>query len=91
MKSIIVGALLMAILLILVDFTRRKKLQILWWQWLITILGFIYTGFVLQMIISFLSEGSPQAALIMGLIFGFIAVIWGVLLGRFVFLTKKSK
>ena len=80
----------MAVFLILVDFSRRKKIRINWWQWLFTILGFVYTGFVLQMIVSFSSEGSPKAALIMGLIFGFFAVIWGVLLGRFVFNRKKT-
>jgi len=81
----------MAGLLILVEFSRKKKIHIRWWQWLLTILEFIYTGFVIQMILSFLSEGSPKAALVMGLIFGFIAVICGVLLKRFVFSVKKAK
>ncbi|MFC2129099.1 hypothetical protein ACFLRR_04435, partial [Bacteroidota bacterium] len=76
--------------IVVVEFSRRKKMHINWWQWLITVLGFCYTGFVLKMITSFLHEGSPQASLVMGLIFGFLAIVWGVLLGRFVFKTKKN-
>jgi len=61
------------------------------WQWILTILGFLYATFVFELINSFLSEGAPRAALVMGIITGFVAVVWGVLLGRFVFFKKAGK
>jgi hypothetical protein len=88
MVNIIIGAFLMTGLLFLIDYVRRNKLHIQWWKWLITILGFFYVLFILEMIVSFLSEGAVKAALIMGTILGLLAVIWGVLLGRFVFARK---
>ena len=91
MINIIIGAVFMAGFLFLVEFSRKKKIHLKWWQWLLTILEFIYACFVIQMIVSFLSEESPKAALVMGLIFGFIAVIGGVLLQRFIFTVKKAK
>lgn len=80
-----IGALAMAGMLFLFDYTRKKDLHVKWWQWLLTVLGMIYAVFVLELIAGFLGEGAPQAALVMGLITGIIAIIWGVLLGRFVF------
>jgi hypothetical protein len=50
----------------------------------------VYTGFVLEVIISFLEEGAARAALVMGLALGFIAIVWAVLLGRFVFARKPK-
>lgn len=88
MVNIIIGAFLMTGLLLLIDYVRRNKLHIQWWKWVITILGFFYVLFILEMIVSFLSEGAVKAALVMGTILGLIAVIWGVLLGRFVFARK---
>ena len=90
MIGVIIGALMMGGFLWIVYHTRNKKMGITWWQWIVTILGFFYTTFVLMMIKSFLDEGSPRAALVTGVIFGFIAVVWGVLLARFVF-SRKSK
>ena len=90
MDGIIIGALLMAGLIVVVEFSTRKKMHINWWQWLLTVLGFCYTGFVLKMITSFLHEGYPQASLVMGLIFGFLVIVWAVLLKRFVFTSKKN-
>ena len=78
----------MAGFLLLVDFSRKRKKHISWWQWILTLLAFVYFCFVLEMIAGFLKEGAPRAALIMGMVFGFIALIWAVLLGRFVFFKK---
>jgi len=47
-----------------------------------------YAVFVLEVIVGFLGEGAPQAALVMGLLTGIIAIVWGVLLKRFVFVNK---
>lgn len=90
MISIIIGALIMAGILFTINYARKRKLHIFWWQWILTFLGFGYTTFVLKMIESFLVEGAIKAALVMGVIFGFIAVLWGVLLARFIFLRKTK-
>lgn len=82
---LIFGAMAMAGLLLLIEFARKKELGLRWWHWLLTIMGILYTVFVLELIIGFLGEGAPQAALVMGLVTGIFAVIWGVLLRRFVF------
>lgn len=83
-----IGALATAGLIWLVDYARRKGMRINWWQWLLTILGIMYAVFVLEMIVGFLGEDAPQAALVMGLVTGIVAVIWAVLLRRFIF--KKA-
>jgi hypothetical protein len=82
---LIIGALAAFTLFGLYNFTQKKDLTISWWQWLLTVLGLLYAVFVLEVIVGFLGEGVPQAALVMGLMTGIVAVIWGVLLGRFVF------
>lgn len=90
MAHFVIGAVLTAVFVFLILHARKKSLRITWWQWLLTILGLLYTGFVLEVVVSFLEEGAARAALVMGLILGFVAVLWGVLLGRFVF-THKTK
>jgi ABC-type uncharacterized transport system permease subunit len=90
MAHIIIGALLTAVFIFLIHRARKKRMRITWWQWILTILGLLYAGFVLEVIVSFLEEGAARAALVMGLALGFIAIVWAVLLGRFVF-VRKSK
>jgi hypothetical protein len=82
---LVIGAVAAAALFVLVQFVQKNDLVISWWQWLLTVLGLLYVVFVLEVIAGFLGEGVPQAALVMGLMTGMVAVIWGVLLGRFVF------
>ena len=79
------GAFAMAVVWFLVDYARKNDIKLAWWQWLLTILCILYTVFVLELIAGFLGEGAPQAALVMGLVTGIVAVIWGVLLRRFIF------
>ena len=90
MAHLIIGATLTAAFISLILHARKKRLRITLWQWILTILGLLYTGFVLEAIVSFLEEGAERAALVMGLLLGFIAIVWAVLLGRFVF-ARKSK
>ena len=71
-------------------YTRRRRLRLSWWQWTLSAAGLIYSVFVLELIYGFLSEGASRGALVMGLIFGFPALIWGVLLARFVFTKRKT-
>lgn len=91
MAHLIIGAILTAVFISLFLYARKKQLLISWWQWLLIVLALLYAGFVLEVIVSFLEEGAERAALVMGLILGFIAILWGVLLGRFVFASRKPK
>lgn len=69
---------------------RNKKLMIQTGGWILISLALLYTLFVLEFIVAFLKEGAMQAALVMGGIFGFLAILVWVLIKRFV-LTGKSK
>ena len=88
--QLLIGAVAMAVVWLLFSYARKRNLTLTWWQWAATVLGVIYAVFVLEVIVGFLQEGEPRAALVMGLITGIFAVVWGVLLGRFVFF-KASK
>ncbi len=91
MINIFIGAFMMAGFLLVLEYSRKRKLHIKWWQWILTILCFIYSLFVLETIVSFLAEGTARAALIMGVILGLIAAVWSILLGRFVFARKARR
>ena len=90
MVHLFIGALFMAGFLFLTNFVHKRKIHVAWWQWTLTILCFIYSVFVLEIIVSFIDEGSARGALVMGLIMGLVAIIWGVLLGRFVFIRSTK-
>ena len=91
MINIFIGSFVTAGLFLLVNFTRKRKISVFWWQWVLTIIGFIYLTFVLEVIAGFLSEGAVRAAIVNGFIFGIIAVVWGVLLSRFVFVRSNKQ
>jgi len=88
MIDILIGALCTLGFLSVVNYSRHRQLSIRWWQWLLTLLVFLYAIFVLEMIVGFLSEGAIRGALVMGLLFGFIGIIGVVLLARSFFLRK---
>ena len=90
MSHLLIGAVFTAGFFLLLNKIRKHNMRLTWWQWILTVLGFLYATFVFELVNSFLSEGAPRAALVMGIITGFIAVIWGVLLGRFVFFKKDG-
>jgi hypothetical protein len=85
MIHIAIGAMIVASLWLLVEYARKRNIQIKGWAWVLTILGLLYAAFVLEVIFGFMVEGAAMAAVVMGLIMGLVAVVWGVLLGRFVF------
>jgi hypothetical protein len=91
MAELFVGAVAAIGALTVIRHAAANGLEIKWWQWLLTVLGFLYLVFVLEVIISFLREGSPKAAMVNGAILGFVAVVWAVLLGRFVFARRTVK
>ena len=85
MVHFLVGVCATAALWLLTIFVRRNELNVNWWQWVLTVLELAYAVFVVEVIVGFLGEGEPRAALVMGILLGLFAVIWAVLLGRFVF------
>ncbi len=85
MPELIIGAVAALAATGLVRYARSHSLEIAGWQWLLTALGFLYAMFILEVIVAFLREGTPKGAVVMGTLLGFIAVVWGVLLARFVF------
>jgi lipopolysaccharide export LptBFGC system permease protein LptF len=89
MIHILIGAAAAAGFSALILFSRTKRHKILWWQWILTLFAFAYSVFVLELVVSFLEEGTARGALVMGLVLGFIALIWAVLLGRFVFKSPR--
>lgn len=80
-----IGTLAAAVLLGLIELARRQRLTVPIWGWILTALGLAYLVFTLEVLVSLLAEGAPQAALVSGLVLGLIAAIWAVLLGRYVF------
>ena len=90
MAELLIGACAAAGFLLLVHFARSRALTVRWWQWGLTLLAFVYAVFVLEVVVSFLREGTPKGAAVMGTILGFFAMVWGSLLGRFVFRRKEA-
>ena len=91
MIHILIGAVTTAALIRIIQSTAKRKLAVKWWQWLLTVLCFVYLVFVLEVVVSFLREGSPKAAMVNGAILGFVAVVWAVLLARFIFTRRLAK
>ena len=85
MVYLLIGAVSMAGFWILIRHVQNHRLTVTWWQWLLTVFCFICAVFVLATIVTFLEEDTIRGALVMGMIMGIVAVVWGVLLGRFVF------
>ena len=88
MLDFIIGVITTTGFLLLINYTRKTGLVLKWWQWVLTVVEFLYIIFVLELISAFISEGALNGAIVMGLITGIIAVIGGVLLGRFVFINR---
>jgi len=85
MAELIIGAVAAGGFLLLARFSRERGLTVRWWGWALTLLGFLYGVFVLEIVVEFLREGTPKGAVVMGTIMGFGGIVWAVLLGRFVF------
>ena len=90
MIHLVIGALAMAGFWFVIEYVRKQSLTLAWWQWALTVLGLIYAVLVLEVIVAFLAEGAGQGAFVMGAGMGIVAVVWGVLLGRFAF-AKQAK
>ena len=85
MAELIIGFGAATTFVLLLRMARVRGLKVNKWQWGLTLLGLFYGVFVLEVVVSFFREGTPKGAAVMGTLLGFVAVIWAVLLGRFVF------
>jgi len=87
---ILIGCLCTSVISYLIYYANKKHIKLKVWQWFIVIIEVLYIAFVLELIAGFIEEGSGRAALVMGLIFGLLALIGAVLIMRFIF-SKGSK
>ena len=85
MAELIIGAAAAGGFLLLSRYARGQAISVGLWGWLLTLLAFFYGVFVLLVVVEFLREGTPKGAVVMGTLMGFLAVVWAVLLARFVF------
>jgi hypothetical protein len=90
MPELVVGASAAAALVLLVHLARSRGIPVSFGQWALSVLAILYWVFVLETVISFLREGTPKGAVVMGTILGFVGVVWVVLLGRLVFSGRKG-
>ena len=81
---ILVGVCCASLLFLFWKYSIKNAIRLSILSWILILLQVIYTGFVLELIIGFLEEGSPRAALVMGMLFGFISIIGIVLIFRFI-------
>ena len=90
MADLLLGAITATAFLLLVQHARRRQLEPAWWQWGLTAAGFVYAVFVVEVVLSLLAEGTTKGAAVMGSLLGLVAVVWGVLLQRFVFRRRAG-
>lgn len=83
-----IGILATIAFMLLVNYAQKNKVKVQWWHWVLTILALLYAVFTAEVLHALLGEGAGQGALVSGLILGLVAVIWFVLLGRFVFAKR---
>jgi drug/metabolite transporter (DMT)-like permease len=90
MADLLLGAGTATAFLLLVRHARRRQLELSWWHWALTVAGFVYAIFVAEVVLSLLAEGTVKGATVMGSLLGPVAVVWGVLLHRFVFRGRRN-
>ena len=90
MIHILIGAVTTAALIRIIQSSKKRKLEITWWQWLLVALEYSYIIFVLEVIAGFIGEDAIKGALVMGTILGFVALIAGFLLARLVFSRRTA-
>jgi len=91
MTELFIGAGAGVGFVLLLRLARDRAITVAWWQWVLTLLGLLYGVFVLEVVVSFLREGTPQGAAVMGTLLGFFGVVWAVVLGRTVFSRATGK
>ena len=91
LAEILSGMLLVLALGMIILRIKNNSLKVRVGGWALIGFALGYSLFVFELIISFIQEGANQAALVMGGIFGFFAIIIWVLLVRFVLTSKTQK
>lgn len=90
MPELIIGAVAATSLVLMSRLARIRGITLAPWQWIFSILVVLYWVFILETVISFLREGTPKGAVVMGTILGFVGVVWAVLLSRFVYSGRRG-
>ncbi|MCP2620108.1 hypothetical protein NLC35_02550 [Candidatus Aminicenantes bacterium AC-334-K16] len=92
MIHLLVGLFFGGLVVWLIFFLRVHRIRLRWWHWVLGLILFGYFLFILELVISFLEEGTIRGALVMGVIFGFIGLVGGLLFWRLIISPqKKSK
>ena len=73
-------------------FLGAHRIRLSWWHWILGAILFVYFLFIAELVISFLEEGTVRGALVIGVIFGFLGLVGGLLFWRLIISPqKKSK
>lgn len=91
MIDIAIGIIIASFIAWLISYNKKQEQRFNALQWIIIGAISAYTVFVLELIASFFREGAPQAALVMGGIFGFIAIVAWVIVTRFIIIPKNRR
>ncbi|MDT8402106.1 MAG: hypothetical protein RQ743_10455 [Bacteroidales bacterium] len=84
------GVISTSLLFLVILFARSRNKKFTALNWFFIIAEIIYLAFIIELVAGFIEEGAPQAALVIGSIFGSVAVIGAVLVLRFIILKKIS-
>lgn len=87
---LLTGALCATLLFLSIIYLKPVPGKVSITKWLIIVAEIMYLGFVVEMVAGFIDERALQAALVMGSIFGTIAIIGAVIIYRFIFLKSNS-
>jgi ABC-type multidrug transport system permease subunit len=88
MLNLFLGAITVVAFVLLFNYLQKNGIVLKWWGWLLTILGLLFALLTVATILGFIGEGFPMAALVIGGMLTVAAVIWGVVMARFVY--KKA-
>ena len=92
MIHLLVGLFFGGLVVWLFFFLRTSRIRLSWWHWGLGAILFVYFLFIAELVISFLEEGTVRGALVIGVIFGFLGLVGGLLFWRLIISPqKKSK
>lgn len=91
MPEIVLGVLLTTLGWSVFRYLKSSSLRPNFWIWAWAGLNLLMTGFTLELIVSFIREGSLRAALVSGGIFLLVTTALWVILIRLISLKDKSK
>lgn len=86
---IFTGALCASLFFLVFFYAGKRNKKFTVFNWIFITAEIIYLAFIIEMTAGFIEEGAPKAALVMGSIFGSIAVIGAVLVSRLIILKNR--